>query len=187
MPALPKFREFTLWLNATSRPEVPSATLNKLYRARARHKVARNFLGLRIHNGTAELVRGYSVGLRLCLSYSAAEAMGEAVGNHVTAWEVHDQSLNAPLRRIAKPLPERHDVLSKKVRASVAAYVTHEHDNVRVVATALRHLVAHGNFTATGAGLMTKTGANAVNRLADLPLSESERRFAAWHESIADA
>jgi hypothetical protein len=166
---------------------VPSATLNKLYRARARHKVARNFLGLRIHKGTAELVRGYSVGVRLFLSYSAAEAMGEAVGNHVTAWEVHDQSLNAPLRRIAKPLPERHDVLSKKVRESVAAYVAHEHDNVRVVATALRHLVAHGEFTATGAGVMTKTGADAVKRLADLLLSESESRFAAWYERIADA
>jgi hypothetical protein len=125
--------------------------------------------------------------MRLFLCYSAAEAMGDAVGIHVTSWEIEDELLKAPLRRIAKPLPERHDVLSKKVRHSVATFLAHDHDNLRVVATALRHLVAHGEFTPTGTGLMTQSGVDAVGRLAETLLAESERQFAAWFEKIAEA
>jgi hypothetical protein len=98
MSTLPKFREFTVWVKSGSRPEVASATLNKLYRARARHKVARNFLELRVRKGSRELVRGYSAGMRLFLSYSAAEAMGDAVGKHITAWEIDNQLLGKALR-----------------------------------------------------------------------------------------
>jgi hypothetical protein len=122
--------------------------------------------------------------MRLFLSYSAAEAMGDAVGKHIAAWKIHDELLGTPLRRISRHLPEKHAVLSKKVRQSVAAYVGHEHDNACVVATALRHLVAHGEFTPTGAGVMTKSGADAIDRLADLLLGESELQFAAWFEQL---
>jgi hypothetical protein len=187
MTSLPRFREFMIWLNAESRPQITPATLKKLYRARARHKVATNFQGLRIYKGSTELVRGYSAGMRLFLSYSAAEAMGEAVEKHVAAWDIRDDLIASPLRRIAKPLPERHVVLSKKVRQHVAAFVAHEHDNVRVVATALRHLVAHGEFTPTGASVMTKVGVAAVSRLSDHLLSESERQFATWFTKIAES
>ncbi len=96
MSTLPKFREFTVWVKSGSRPEVASATLNKLYRARARHKVARNFLELRVRKGSRELVRGYSAGMRL--SYSAAEAMGDTVSKHITAWEIDNQLLGKALR-----------------------------------------------------------------------------------------
>jgi hypothetical protein len=185
MSTLPKFREFTVWVKSGSRPEVASATLNKLYRARARHKVARNFLELRVRKGSRELVRGYSAGMRLFLSYSAAEAMGDAVGKHITAWEIENQLLGKALRRIVKPLCDSHDVFSNKVRRSIAAYIGHEHGNVLVVATALRHLIAHGEFTPMRAGLMTKAGADAVSQLANLLLAESESRFTAWFKDVA--
>jgi len=183
MPSLPHFREFTIWLKAETRTEVASSTLNKLYRARARHKFAKQFLGLKVDKGTAELVRGYSAGVRLFLCYSAAEAMGDAVGKHVAGWLIREESLETPLRRIAKPLPQRSDVLSKGVRQGVEAFLARDHNNVRVVATALRHLVAHGEFTPTGVGLMTKSGADAVTRLGDCLLAESERQFAAWFKN----
>lgn len=184
MPTLPRFREFMTWLNAESRAEVASSTLNKLFRARARHKIAKNFLGLRLNKGTAKLVRGYSAGMRLFLIYSAAEAMGDAVGDHVSVWEIRDALLATPLRRIAKPLPQRHDVLSTKVQQSVAAFLAHDHDNIRVVATALRHLIAHGEFTPTGVAMMTKSGADAINGLGDRLLAELEQKFAIWFEKI---
>lgn len=185
LSSLPHFREFTTWLKIKRPSSVESSALNKLYRARARHRIARKFLGLRVDKATVQLVRGYSAGMRLFLCYSAAEAMGEAVGKHVTGWEIQDQTLEASLRRIAKPLPQRHDVLSKGVRQGVEAFLARDHDNVRVVATALRHLVAHGEFTPSGAGVMTKSGADAVNRLGSLLLIESERQFAAWFEKLA--
>ena len=80
MPSLARFHEFTIWLKTANRPQVAVATLNWLYRARARRNVAKTFLGLRIHDGTTELVRGYLAEMQLFLSYSAAEAMGDAVG-----------------------------------------------------------------------------------------------------------
>ena len=185
MSSLPKFREFTAWLRSQDTPPTASSILKKLYRARARYKVARTFRGLRLDRGTDALVRGYSTGVRLFLCYSASEAFGSVFGKHVTSWEIHDVSLQTPLRRIALPLPERNDVFSKAVIRDVSAFVGHEHDNLRVVATALRHLVAHGDFTPTGTGMMTKSGANAISRLGDHLLAESERRFAAWFENLA--
>ena len=185
MSLLPHFREFTVWVKAEARPHVATATLKKLFRAKARHTVARRFHGIRIAKGSNALIRGYSAGMRLFLSYSAAEAMGEVVESHVTSWELYDKSLEPPLRRIAAPLPARDDVLSKGVRQSVAAFLARDHDNVRVVATALRHLIAHGDFTPTGAGMMTKVGAHAIEQLGNHLLAESERRFAAWFKEVA--
>lgn len=187
MPTLPEFREFTIWLKAKKRPHVAESTLRKLYRARARHKVAKQFRGLRLDKASAALVRGYSIGMRLFLCYSAAEAIGGALGRHVGVWDLRDESLEAPLRRIATPLPQRDDVLSKGVRQSVSAFLAHDHNNLRVVATALRHLIAHGEFTPTGNGLMTKSGADALTRLGDHLLAESERQFIAWFEDVAGA
>ena len=54
--------------------------------------------------------------------------------------------------------------------------------DIRIPATALRVMVAHGSFTPTG----TKAGAEALQRLSDVLLHECERRFGAWlHEMLA--
>lgn len=182
---LPQFREFTLWLRSAGRPKVPENTLVKLYRASARHKVAKRFRDLRIDKGSDDLVRGYSAGLQLFLCYSAAEAMGAAIGFHVSRWVVRDDSLQAPLRRLAGPLLTARDGLKESMREKVSIFVDGKDDNVRVVATALRHLVAHGDFTPSGTGAMTKSGAKVIRRLGSLLLIESERQFAAWFEKLA--
>lgn len=180
-----RFKEFTLWLKSGDRQDLASATVTRLYRAHARHRVARRFQGLRRENGSDSLIRGYSEGLRLFLSYSAAEAFGNAIGHHITRWTICDPSLAPPLRKLSKPLAERPDVIKGTARSSLIAFLDSEHDNIRVVATALRHLVAHGDFTPTGAGVMTKQGAESIRRLADHMLVESDRQFAVWFARMA--
>lgn len=185
MAVLPHFREFNVWLKACDCPHIPSATISKLYRAHARHRVAKRFRGLRIHDASDALLRGYSVGIRTFLCYSAAEAMGAAIGKHVSRWTIRDEDIVPVLRRIAEPLRDRTDVLKGSARSDLIKFVDRENDNVRVVATAFRHLVAHGDFTPTGTGIMTVAGANAVLRLGNLVLTESERQFSAWFARMA--
>jgi hypothetical protein len=58
--------------------------------------------------------------------------------------------------------------------------------DVRIPATALRVMVAHGSFTPTGTDSMTKAGAEALQRLSDVLLQECEQRFAHWlHHNLA--
>jgi hypothetical protein len=187
MVVLPHFREFNAWLKTYDRPGIPSATISKLYRAHARHRVAKRFWDVRIHDASDALLRGYSVGIRTFLCYSAAEAMGAAIEKHVSKWTIHNESLTPALRRLAEPLRDRTDVLKGAARSDLTSFVDREHDNVRVVATAFRHLVAHGDFTPTGTGMMTVAGATAVLRLGNLMLTESERQFAAWFKRISGA
>lgn len=111
--------------------------------------------------------------------------MGAAIGFHVSRWVVRDDSLQAPLRRLAGPLLTARDGLKESMREKVSIFVDGKDDNVRVVATALRHLVAHGDFTPSGTGAMTKSGAKVIRRLGSLLLIESERQFAAWFEKLA--
>lgn len=140
---------------------------------------------MQIRRASEKLIRGYTTGLRLLLCYSAAESLGEAIGEKVTTWVITDESLLFPLRRLATPLPDRSDVLHKHVREQVTAFVSQEHDNIRVIATALRHLMAHGHFTPTGAGAMTKAGSDAIENLSTHLITETERRFVAWFESVS--
>ena len=185
-PTLRHFREFNLWLKADNRPDISKDTVAKLFVSHARLKVAKRFDGVRMRRASQNLIRGYTAGMRLLLCYSAAESLGEAIGEKVTTWEITDEPLLVPLRRLATPLPDRSDILHKHVREQVATFISRKHDNIRVVATALRHLMAHGHFTPTGAGAMTKAGSDAIEKLSKHLVAETERRFAEWFNKIRE-
>ena len=179
-PTLRHFREFNLWLKADKKLDISKDTVAKLFVSHARLKVAKRFDGVQMRRASQNLIRGYTAGMRLLLCYSAAESLGEAIGEKVTTWEITDGPLLTPVRRLATPLSDRSDVLHKHVREQVAHFASHKHDNIRVVATALRHLMAHGHFTPTGAGAMTKAGSDAIETLSKHLITETERRFAVW-------
>jgi len=186
-PPLRHFRELNLWLKTDKRPDISKDTVAKLFVSHARLKVAKRFDGVRMRRASQNLIRGYTAGMRLLLCYSAAESMGEAIGEKVTTWEITDEPLLVPLRRLAAPLPDRSDILHKHIREQVANFIFHKHDNIRVVATALRHLMAHGHFTPTGAGAMTNAGSDAIETLSKHLVAETERRFAEWFNKIHKA
>ena len=185
MPVLPMFREFTIWLK-TERPDhLPEQAVARLYRAHARLRVAKRFDGIRLRGLSASLINGYSAGVRLLLAYSAAESMGGAIGRHVTTWTIRNAETVEQLRRISPELKEWPIGLKDHVKDQLAEFVCGKNDNIRIPATALRHLMAHGHFAPAGKLALRKKDLKAVETLSDALIAETERRFASWFENVS--
>jgi hypothetical protein len=131
------------------------------------------------------LVGGYSAGVRLLLCYSAAESMGGAIGRHVATWTIRDPGIVEPLRRISADLKDWPIGLNQGVRNQLAEFVQGQNDNIRVPATALRHLMAHGHFAPAGKIGLRKKEVEAVEVLSSNLIAETERRFASWFETVS--
>ncbi len=130
--------------------------MSRLYRTRPRLRVGKRYDGIRLKGLSPTLVAGYSAGVRLLLSYSAAESMGGAIGRHITNWTIHHPEIVTPLRRISKELKEWPVGLNNSVKAQLTDFDLERHDNVRVSATALRHLMAHGHLRPRGRSRLEK-------------------------------
>ena len=182
MPVLPRFREFTIWLRKEDPTHVTADVVSGLYRAHARLRVAKRYQGILLSGVSATLADGYSVGVRLLLSYSAAESMGRAVDREVTTWEIRNAETIVPLRRIANELVDWPMGLNNKMKNRLVEYVEHRTDNNRIVATALRHLMAHGHFAPAGKLALKKTDVSAVHTLCDDLIAETERQFSHWFD-----
>ena len=166
----------------------PAATRRQLNRFYARYRLAANFEAVHAHGYSENALRGYTAGLRLLAAYSAAELLGEAIGSNVTTWKIPDSALAAALRRLLRrPDTDPSSFFSKDgLRKQLRLFMKEESNDVRIAATALRVMVAHGSFTPTGTDSLTRAGAEALQRLSDLLLQECERRFSAWlHEMLA--
>lgn len=159
----------------------------KLNRFRARFMAAVNFKALVMENAFEKLVRGYSAGVRLLLAYSAAETLGNAIGSDIKTWTLSDSSLIEPIRNICGSYDDDQDGLdSPKLRMQLASFVSGNDDNLRVAATALRVLMAHGHFAPSNA-VYTRRHSDAVVHLSNLLLQESQRHFVAWLEHKIEA
>jgi len=185
MPVLAKFREYNLWLNGCESGVVRVRTKSLLYIAHARLRIAKRFQDVRIRDVSPLLVRGYSVGVRLLLSYSAAETMGKAIGPHVSEWKIRDDEILPALRRVGSQLREWDYVLEDNMRKHIDEFVRGERDNVRVMATALRHLMAHGHFAPAGKLSLNKAAMWAIEKLSEDLLQATENRFVAWFEKLS--
>jgi hypothetical protein len=166
----------------------PAATRRQLNRFYARYRLAAHFEAVHAHGYSEKALRGYTAGLRLLAAYSAAELLGEAIGSNVTSWKIPDSALAAALRRLLlRPSVDSNGLFAQKgLREKLQLFMDEDID-VRIPATALRVMVAHGSFTPTGTDSLTKAGAEALQRLSDVLLQECERRFGAWlHEKLAE-
>ena len=165
----------------------PSATIRQLNRFYARYRLAVRFDAVHAHGYSEKALRGYAAGLRLLAAYSAAELLGEAIAEKITSWEIPDPTLAVALRRaLSRPNNDPSSFFSKDgLKKQLRLFMNEESDDVRIAATALRVMVAHGTFTPTGADSLTKAGADALQRLSDALLKECEQRFCAWlHEGL---
>jgi len=185
MPVLPLFREFTTWVKTEQTDHLPEQAVSRVYRAHARLRVAKSFDGIRLRGLSSTLVNGYSAGVRLLLSYSAAESMGGAIGRHVTSWSMRNPEIVVPLRRISAELKEWPIGLNDDLKQQLTQFVLERNDNIRVPATALRHLMAHGHFAPAGKIALDKRDLEAVETLCGNLITETERRFATWFEGVS--
>ena len=187
MSTLRRFKKYNEWLKAEERPQVPKEIAARIYRFHARFKVAKTYGGLRIKGCSDELLRGYTEGLRLFLTYTAAERLGDAIKKPCAHWTIFDPALAKRLRRVATAVLANPEGLSAKVQEQVNRLAVGEHDNVVSLATALRHLFAHGHFTPTGQDSTTLATAAALRDLSELIQAETERRFVAWFDEVSNA
>ncbi|MGI9150148.1 MAG: hypothetical protein ACR2IX_01365 [Limnohabitans sp.] len=165
----------------------PAPTRRQLNRFYARYRLAAHFEAVHAHGYSEKALRGYTAGLRLLAAYSAAELLGEAIGSQITSWKIPDSALAAALRRVLlRPSADSEGIFSQKgLREKLQLFIDGDID-VRIPATALRVMVAHGSFTPTGTDSLTKAGAEALQRLSDVLLQECEQRFAHWlHHNLA--
>ena len=159
----------------------PAATRRQLNRFYARYRLAARFDAVHAHGYSEKSLRGYAAGLRLLAAYSAAELLGEAIAGKITSWEIPDPALAMALRRVLlRPATDSRGLFSQEgLRKKLQLFMEGD-SNVRIAATALRVMVAHGIFTPAGTDSLTKTGAEALQRLSDALLKECEQRFGAW-------
>lgn len=114
------------------------------------------------------------------LAYSAAEILGSALGEPVTQWEMIEPELAVSLRSILNRAGTRKDILFCKgqLRNRLEDFLKGTTDDVRIAATALRVMVAHGSFTPSGTDSLTIKGSQAISQLTDLMLKTAEKHFA---------
>ena len=183
MPVLPLFREFTVWLKTEQPDHLPDQAVARLYRAHARLRVAKRFDGIRLRGLSKTLEKGYSAGIGLLLAYSAAESMGGAIGNGIKNWRITNCKIVTPLRRISAALKDWPIGLDKEIKLQLLEFVNEENDNIRIPATAIRHLMAHGHFAPAGKIALTKTDIKVVETLSGDLTAETERQFASWFKA----
>ncbi len=153
----------------------------------ARYRLALKFEAVHAHGCSERAMRGYTAGLRLLVAYSAAELLGEATDQKVVGWEIKAPKLAVALRKsLSRATGNQNGVFSDaRLKRRLDQFIAGD-DDVRVAATALRVMVAHGSFTPTGTDALAKAGAEALQRLSDVLLQQCEQRFASWlHEMLA--
>jgi hypothetical protein len=174
-----------VWIKSQQPSHLPEQAVSRLYRAHARLRIAKRFEGIRLRGLSQTLESGYSAGVRLLLAYSAAESMGGAIGRHVTTWTIRNPAIVEPLRRVSADLKDWPLGLKHGIKTQLAEFVCGHNDNVRVPATALRHLMAHGHFAPAGKIGLRKKEVEAIVSLSYDLIAETERRFASWFESVS--
>ena len=157
--------------------------LPRLNRFRARYQFARRMTAVVADGYTDRTLRGYAAGLRVQLAANAAELLEPIVGRKFVDWQIVDVKLASELRDILTPLidSDMETFHSPTLRDELKIFQT-QPSNIRVAATAIRILFAHGSFTPTGTGALNRRGVVALHQLADGVLNACEQHFERWFE-----
>lgn len=134
----------------------------------ARYRAASAFQSAEFMQMTEKTSGGYSTGIRLLLSYSAYEYACAAAGVDINSVPVIPASATA--RKIAKMLgkvfgPETpastnltQSIESKRLLARVLASLSGKSHDLQPICAALRHMIAHGQWTPNGTSTITVEG-----------------------------
>ena len=160
----------------------------QLNRAAARYRVASSFEGMRLKRpASSGIAAGYSSGIRLLLSYSAYESARRSikalgVSNLArTRTSLYRSAASGIREHMQSDVRARQllqcQVDSPRLRQEVTRFVLGDDEELFAVATALRHLIAHGNWTPFGGGGQTVRARRALAQLSDYLLVETSSLF----------
>jgi hypothetical protein len=164
-----------------------------LNRFEARYNLASKFHSIEATGITRKTLRGYEVGLRLMLSYTAAELLCEATGGYVSRMKIEDKSLADKLRSMLKRYKksENPDISAVKDISKVINNIDvikefnlfikdNKRTNVRIVATVLRIAMAHGPYSPYAFDVNTTSDAATINHLSKKLLMKCQQDFNEW-------
>jgi hypothetical protein len=160
-----------------------TAVRSNLNRFNAKFRLAANIQPFKVAGIGEETTSGYNAALKLFLAYTAAELLGECIGQKIEKWPLHDQQLADTLRKALANVEIRKDeIFQPKTSQRMANFISSNSDHIFGAAFCIRVMVAHGTFTVNGVMAYQSKVRTALLRMADLILDEAERQFQAWLE-----
>ena len=184
-----KWRRTREELNFATFPDhISSSELNRFA---ARYRLARAFNGIDADGYNKDTVNAYGALMRTFLAYSALEQFHKAVPPvsgrlHLSdRWADQANSQVTSLKgsdAIIQYLIQ--SVSHKKLRDKLIAFQRGEHENALIVATALRHAVAHGFMSVHPEGTSAKISQMFCNQMTNMLLSISDHAFIELLESL---
>lgn len=155
----------------------------------ARYRLASGFRSVQVDGVSQATREGFESGLRLTLAYSALESLEVALPTSRTP--IRDQALAQRLRApsnhklVQLIMEDRDSAKARKLAARIDALIAGSDEDVRPVVEKVRHLVAHGVFTAHGSGLGSSSRRRAlVDDLTSATLAAADDRFTSWVGSL---
>lgn len=151
----------------------------------ARYRAAGNFHSINFFKTSSRVAEGYTKAFQLLLSYSAFESACAASGAPPTERPISSSAgiaKNARLELIKafrktpeSKFPLREALASRRLEAKVDAFFAGQDENLQPIASAIRHLFAHGIWTPHGSKCLTVTARNALDLTAQAILAEGDR------------
>lgn len=167
----------------------PKKDYQQIYDFQSRWRFAKSVVRIEAQGYAAEskVVDGYYALLRVLLACAAREQLAEVLGakayNELTmvnpslARRVREGLYGDGTTKFAKALQKSK---TSRIHRQLQAFWSGEHDDINLVALAVRHGVAHGSLTPSGIQLDSDPKKQIVLDLGDAVLADSEERFAAW-------
>ncbi|MEB3168527.1 MAG: hypothetical protein VKK97_07310 [Synechococcaceae cyanobacterium] len=186
----------TLW-----QERMPRGLTTRINIFKARYDIARRLSSMGFSpDYEDDTAMAYLAGTRLLLAYSAAEAFmraedlfrGRSKPASVTTWSISRKRLASDLQPLVTLILEQadnHGTLKKATKGYLQKFSEGGSADVRPVATALRHVHAHGGLTArslTGAADPEAAGrVKAIDELVEALLDKCDEKFSGLMKDLS--
>jgi hypothetical protein len=187
------WKVFCQWCRDNEPLNLPeNISLSELNRFAARYRLARAFNGIDADGYAKDTMDAYSAVLKVFLAYSALEQFHKAVKptkprQHLSErWADCAVSPAVSLRESEAIIQFLIKTVShNKLKEQLIAFQQGKHDNVLIVATALRHAVAHGFMSVHPEGTSARVSKIFCQQLSRMLLSISNQSFVDLLKSLS--
>ena len=186
------WKVFCQWRRDNEPLTLPDRISNtELNRFAARYRLARAFNGINADGYATDTLEAYGALLKVFLSYSALEQFHKAV-KPVKPKRLHERWASLAVSP-ADSLRESEAIVqfliktvsNEKLRDRLIAFQRGKHDNVLIVAMALRHAVAHGFMSVHPEGTSPKVSKIFCQQISRMLLSIADQAFIDLLESLS--
>jgi len=178
--------EHAKWAQLKKEKQINQKVIHSLNRFQYRYRFACSFSSMTIDGTTPLTAKGYTAFMKLFLAYSAYDEVraAEMVLLKREKPKVHNienqAALAATLRKNEKLKTLLIDGLANEndwLKRSLESFYDGKSEDIMCIATAARNSFVHGDLTAGGAGLSINARVAAIEELATILRSYSDKLF----------